>query len=322
MCVRSSIAGSALALCITCPVPAWAQSANYSQALSKGGYKEVQDTRDDLSAKIEAYAGQDVVPPDIIESIISQDRLEPLFGLGAELTYRKGNTRVVVDANAEFYPDQSIYNRYTLGGSISQDIPLSRSGRTRVRLGGGYEYIFGDSGRVFDRVRADAQLIVRQNPEHTSVARLRYGHRNQSEERFTGFDQDEWLLELRHDWRPNSGPGLISGSLMAVKHEADAERFSYDGYGFRVLGRVPINDGWAVLGRLSVVQREFKAPFSPLYTDDRSDTHIRASVGAERSIGENLVAFAQAGYVANPSNIPVRDYDGFFGTIGLRWQID
>ncbi|WP_114520761.1 hypothetical protein [Altererythrobacter sp. ZODW24] len=296
--------------------PAQAQSQAQSQAQN-----QAQPNNNGLSAQVEVYGGQDVVPPDVIESGITQERIEGLIGAGAEVIYRIGDTRLTADAGAEVYPVDERYNRYSIGGRVAQDIPLSNDRRTRLRLGAGYQHVFGEDGRVFGRLRADSQLIHRHGASNTSVARLRYGRRNQSEERFTGFDQDEWLLELRHTWRPGGGPGSISASLLGLKHDAEEDRFSYDGYGFRVVGRMPLDDEWAVSGRLSVVQRDYKAPFSALFPEDRSDTHIRAVVGAERNIGSNLILFGEGGYVSNPSNIPVRDYNGVVATAGVRWLI-
>ena len=228
---------------------------------------------------------------------------------------------VYFGADMEIYPEDSRYNRYAFGPSIRGDIPLSDKGATRLRLGAEYQYVVGEDGRVFDRPRVDAQLIHRHSKDHITTGRLRYGFRNQSEDRFTGFDQSEWLAELRHNWRPDGGPASINFSLLGIKHDADDNRFSYTGYGARLVGSAPLTDRLTGLARLSVVQRDYEDDFSLLYPVRRSDTHIRGTAALDYQIWNQVSIFGEAGYVSNASNVPVRDFDGFVGRIGLRFSI-
>lgn len=273
-----------------------------------------------LEAEFEAYVGQDVVPPDVIESEVGQDRIESLIGANAAIAYNTGPALIEFSGWSKVYPTDSRYNRFGIGPSIGIDIPLTEQRRTRLRVGASYEYVFDDEDRVFDRVRGDVQLIHRHSRENTTILRARYGYRNQSEERFTGFDQDEFLGELRHIWRPNGGPASINLSLLGLHHKADDDRFSYDGYGLMVIGRAPLDENWRAFARLSVVQRDYEDLFSQVYPVRRDDRHMRAMIGAERGFDQNLSFFFEVGYVDNSSNVPVRDFDGLSGQIGIRWR--
>jgi len=270
-------------------------------------------------AEAEIAAGQDIVPPDIIESGLDQERLEGVLQGNLQMGYDVTSLlQLNLSAGAEIYPVDSLYNRYRIGSGIQGDIPMNRDGRTRIRLGADYEYVFGEDGRVFDRVRGDAQLIHRHSREHTTTGRVRYGFRNQSEERFTGFDQSEWLLELRHNWRPGGGQTAINISLLGLRHNADADRFSYEGYGFRLTGRTALTKRLTGFGKFSLVQRDYDDLFSNEFPRNRSDTNTRIRAGLEYQASQRLHLFAEGGYADTNSNIPVRDYDGFIGRIGAR----
>ncbi len=273
-------------------------------------------------ATAELSAGRDVVPADIIENGIDQDRIASAIESEVRLGYDLGALLVDFGAEIAVYPEDSRFNRYAFGPSIRGDFPLANKGATRLRLGAEFQYVLGDDGRVFDRPRAEAQIIHRHSREHTTTGRLRYGFRNQSEDRFTGFDQSEWLAELRHNWRPDGGPTSINMSLLGMKHDADDGRFSYTGYGFRLVGSTPLADKLTGVARFSVVQRDYEDDFSTLYPVRRSDTHIRATAGLDYQVWNQVSIFSEAGYVSNASNVPVRDYDGFVGRIGLRFALE
>ncbi|TIX50696.1 hypothetical protein [Alteraurantiacibacter aquimixticola] len=273
---------------------------------------------DPAELTLEVFGGADVVPPDVVESGIAQDRIEGVLGANALVTYSIGDTRIVVGAGTEIYPVDGRFDRHTIGAALRHDIRLSSDGRTSLRLGAGYDYVFGEDGRVFDRVEGEVQLIRRHSREHATTARIRYGYRNQSEERFTGFDQDELLVELRHNWRPGGGRAAFNGSLIWLEHDAEAERFSYSGYGARLTGRFEFSDNLALYGRASWVVRDYKAPFSAQFPVEREDERIQLSAGVEAGVAPGLQLFGEAGYVGNPSNIPVRDFSGVTGRGGLR----
>lgn len=273
-------------------------------------------------ATAEFSAGRDVVPADIIENGIDQDRIAGVVESELRLGYDLGPLLLDFGANIALYPDDSRFNRYAFGPSIRGDIPLANNGATRLRLGAEYQYVLGEDGRVFDRPRADAQIIHRHSKEHTTTGRLRYGFRNQSDDRFSGFDQSEWLAELRHNWRPNGGPASLDMSIFGLKHDADDNRFSYTGYGVRFLANMPLAEKLTGLARISVVQRDYEDDFSSLYPVHRSDTHIRATAGLDYQAWDRVSIFTEAGYVSNASNVPVRDFDGFVGRIGLRFSLN
>ena len=165
-------------------------------------------------------------------------------------------------------------------------------------------------------------MIHRFGPSHTSLVRLRYGFRNQSEDRFVGFDQNEILLEARHVWRPNGGPASVSVALLASDHDADDDRYSYRGYGVRVIGRAPIDPATEISGRVAYEDRDYEAPFSLAFPVVRADERFQISVGIARRIASNLELFGDLGYVDNASLIPIRSYSGAIGVGGVRVTLD
>lgn len=273
-------------------------------------------------ATAELSAGRDVVPADIIENGIDQDRIASVVESEIRLGYDLGPLLLDFGADIAVYPEDSRFNRYAFGPGLRADFPLGNNEATKLRLGAEYQYVLGEDGRVFDRPRAEAQLIHRHSKEHTTTGRLRYGFRNQSEDRFTGFDQSEWLAELRHNWRPDGGPTSFNISLLGLKHDAEDNRFSYTGYGFRLVGSTALAEKLTGFARLSVVQRDYEDNFSSLYPVNRSDTHIRATAGLDYQAWDQVSIFTEAGYVSNASNIPVRDFDGFVGRLGLRFSLE
>ena len=273
-------------------------------------------------ATAELSAGRDVVPADIIENGIDQDRIASVVESEIRLGYDLGPLLLDFGADIAVYPEDSRFNRYAFGPGLRADFPLGNNEATKLRLGAEYQYVLGEDGRVFDRPMAEAQLIHRHSKEHTTTGRLRYGFRNQSEDRFTGFDQSEWLAELRHNWRPDGGPTSFNISLLGLKHDAEDNRFSYTGYGFRLVGSTALAEKLTGFARFSVVQRDYEDNFSSLYPVNRSDTHIRATAGLDYQAWDQVSIFTEAGYVSNASNIPVRDFDGFAGRLGLRFSLE
>ncbi|MEL6530561.1 MAG: hypothetical protein AAGK01_01925 [Pseudomonadota bacterium] len=277
---------------------------------------------DPLVLEAEVYGGRAVVPPDIIEADIEQNRLEGVIGGDVTARYRIDNTRLFARVGAEVFPVESLFNRYAVGVGASQDIPIARDGRIRLRLGGTFDYVFGDEGRVFNRTRADAQLIYRHGGGHTSVARFRYGYRNQSEERFSGFDQDELLGEVRHTWRKPGSDTSINVAAYVLDIDADDDRFSYQGFGLRAIGRTSLGNEVLGFARISYVTRDFEDPFNQQFPVARDDDVFRISGGIERPIFGSVRGFGEVGYIDNSSNIPTRDFAGIVGRAGIRVVLD
>jgi len=288
------------------PTGAHAQSINY----------------DPLVFEAEVYGGRAVVPPDIIEADIEQNRLEGVLGGAATVRYRIDDTRLFARVGAEVFPVESLFNRYAIGVGASQDIPIANNGRIRARLGGTYDHVFGEEGRVFNRIRGDAQLIYRHGGGHTSVARFRYGHRNQTEERFTGFDQDELLGEVRHTWRRPGTDTSVNVAAYVLDIDAEDDRFSYQGFGLRAIARTSLGGGVLGFARASYVTRDFEDTFSQQFPIARDDDVIRISGGIERQVFGNIRAFGEVGYIDNSSNIPTRDFSGVLGRAGFRVVLD
>ncbi len=301
------IAFGGAALCLGCAIasPLLAQTAD-----------------DPFTLELEGYAGRSVVPPDIIENDIDQERLEGVIGGELLARYRIDNTRVFGRIGAEVFPTDSLLNRYAIGAGMSQDIPLAQNGRVRLRLGASADHVTSDEGRVFDRVRADSQLIYRHGRGHTNVGRVRYGYRNQSEDRFAGFDQTELLGELRHTYRPTGGNSSISGAVYVLDVDADDDRFSFQGVGARILARAPLGNDFVGYARASYLNRDYEDPFSVAQPTPRDDDVWRISGGLERPLSSNLMGFAELGYIDHSSNIPARDFSGVLGRIGIRVKLD
>ncbi len=277
---------------------------------------------DPLVFEAEVYGGRAVVPPDIIEADIEQNRLEGVLGGAATVRYRIDDTRLYARVGAEVFPVESLFNRYAIGVGASQDIPIANNGRVRARVGGTYDHVFGEEGRVFNRIRGDAQLIVRHGGGHTSVARFRYGYRNQTEERFTGFDQDELLGEVRHTWRKPGSDTSINVAAFVLDIDADDDRFSYQGFGLRAIARAPLGNEVLGFARASYITRDFEDPFSQQFPVSRDDDVWRISGGVERPIFGNIIGFGEIGYIDNASNIPTRDFSGVVGRAGIRIVLD
>ncbi len=273
-----------------------------------------------VAVDAELFYGRDVVPPDIIDTSPDQDRIRSVVGGQVGVDYDAGPALLRASAGVRAFPSASDYNRYPLEIGARFDLPLTADARTRLRLLPSYEYVFGNDGREFDRLRLDTQVIHRHNPEHTTTLRLRYGHRDQSERRFRGYDQDEWLGEVRHFWRPDGGPTRITASLLGLLANADANRFSYRGYGTLLIARRDLREDLRGYGRLYLVHRDYKAPFSTFYPYKRDDTQLRLTGGLEKQLDKHFSLFGEVGYARNKSNVPTRRYDGFVGRVGVRWE--
>ena len=269
----------------------------------------------------ETWVGRDVVPPDVIDSTVNQDRIFTDLGTQASINYDTGPVILRGLGGVQVFPAESDYNRYRLGAEAQVDIPLAAKGRTRLRLIPGFDYVFANDGRVFDRVRLDGQLIHRHNPEHVSTLRLRYGYRNQTERRFTGYDQSEWMGELRHVWRPGNARTRIQASLLGLHNNAEDNRFTYDGYGTQIIARTPLAQRLTGYGRLYLVHRDYKDDFSRVFPYPRKDTQFRLTGGLEYALDKRFSLYGEAGYTSNDSNVPTRDYKGFVGRMGIRWNI-
>ena len=73
-------------------------------------------------------------------------------------------------------------------------------------------------------------------------------------------------------------------------------------------------------GRLYLVHRDYKAPFSGVYPYKRKDTQLRLTGGLEKRLDERFSLFGEAGYARNNSNVPTRRYDGFVGRVGILFR--
>lgn len=267
-----------------------------------------------------AWLGRDTVPPDIIDSTADQNRIYTDLGTEMELGYQTGPVIVRALAGTSIFLGEDDYNRYGIGAEAQYDLPLADDGHLLLRVVPGFDHVRDNDGWVYDRARIDTQLVWRHNPEHATTARLRYGYRNQNEDTLSGYDQSEWLAELRHAWRPGNGRTRISGSIMAMRSDADDERYSYDGWGVMLLGRTPLNGRTDVYGRIYVYENSYKDAFSARYDYNRRDRSVSVSGGAEYTQDARFSFYGEGGYIDTSSNIPTRAFAGVFGRIGLRWR--
>lgn len=277
-----------------------------------------QDNRISLDSLL-SY-GLDVVPPDIVDTSPDQDRLRGVLDGEFGVTYDAGIAQIRAAGGARVFPSENDYNRYPLLIGATFNLPVSKDKRTRLRLSPSYEYVFGNDGRVFDRSRMDAQLSHRHDPTNITTVRIRYGYRNQTERRFTGYDQSEWLGEIRQFWQPGGGQTRINASLLGLIADAEARRFSYHGYGTLLTARTPLGTGLEGYGRLYLVHRDYRASFSALYPYKRKDTQLRLTAGLQKTLDERFSLFGEAGYARNNSNVPTRRYDGFVGRVGILFR--
>ncbi|WP_156500610.1 hypothetical protein [Croceicoccus bisphenolivorans] len=250
-----------------------------------------------------------------------QDRFAGKLYVDTSLDYVTGPIRLSLDAGVENYPGEDRFDRYRINPGATFDLPIAQNGRTRLRIGAGYEYVADNDERVFDRGRADVQLIHRPSATHRTVARVRYGFRNQSERQFEGFDQQEWLAELSHVWRPVGTRARVGATILGIRHDADDDRFSHTGYGLRLTGGMPIGDRVDGRMRATVMRRLYDDDFSAELPLDRKDTRIDLSTRLSLALRGGATLFVEGGYVDNRSNIAARDFSGVTATLGLRWTL-
>lgn len=290
-------------------------------AVSNHALVHAQAKDDDFSLEVETFGGRAVVPPDIIEADVDQSRLEGVIGGAAIARFKIDDTRLFARAGAEVFPVENLFNRYAIGVGVSQDIPITQDGRITARVGVIYDHVIGEEGRVFNRGRGDAQLIVRHGGGHTTVGRARYGYRDQSEERFTGFDQSEFLGELRHTWRKSGSDTSLSVAVFVLDIDAQDDRFSHRGLGARIIARTPLTGKTVAFGRASYVNRDYEAPFSAQFPALREDDAFRISGGVEQSFSPWITGFTELGYIDTASNVPTRDFQGAIGRVGVRIKV-
>lgn len=280
-----------------------------------------QSSSDGFALEAETYVGRDVIPPDVIESDLDQGRLEGVIGGAATARLRFDDTRVFARLGAEAFPVDNQLNRYSLSAGVNQEIPLARNGRIRARVGATYDHVLSDEGRVFNRVRGDAQLIARHSGGHSTVGRLRYGYRDQSEARFAGFDQNEVLGELRHSWRKPGSKTSLNVAVFALDVDAEDDRFSFQGIGARIIARTGIGEEIGAFARVSYTRRDYEEAFNQQFPVQREDDVFRVSAGLDRPLSKQLTGFAELGYIDHRSNVPTRDFQGTLGRVGLRIRL-
>lgn len=219
----------------------------------------------------------------------------------------------------EGYQDASDLNRFSYAFDAEYRTDLNPD--LQLRVFGSFDGKYGDTGEVFNRIRGGAQLRYRSSREHLSWARVRLGYRNQNEAKtFDGYDQGERLVELGHDWRPWGDRRAFIVTGYGDFRDADAERYSYQEYGLRLIARQPVNDDLDLSLRVSAFERQYDGLFSGSYPEERDDTRLRAVMQADYKLQDNVTLTAYAGWERNASNVPVRDYEGAVAGISITFD--
>ena len=272
----------------------------------------------------EVYVARQVVPPDVLESGVDQDRLLPSVNSESYLTYRArddGSLLLRGGFIMSRFAENAAYDRYGFDAAAEYRRDLDQQENWQLRLQGDLRSVAGEDGHIFTRQRLGALVNKRHSPEHSSRGRLVVGRRDQNESNtFSGFDQTEWRAELGHAWRPRRDRLFLLGTAYLETVDADDDRFTYDGIGVWGLARVPVADRLEVTARLTAYRREYEDAFSASIPESRRDTRLWPRASVDYFLTDRWIAFGEVGYDINVSNIETRDYDGITAMLGARFS--
>ncbi|WP_179378204.1 hypothetical protein [Jannaschia marina] len=255
-------------------------------------------------------------------------RTERLGAVEARLSARyrwrdDAGREIFVDpfVTATGFPSERDLDELTVGVFAEYRTDLPGQERLQLRLRGGVEHKTAFFDSVFNRITLQAVLNLRQDGGRSTQFGLRYRYRDQNDaETFAGFDQHEYLLSLRHAWRPERGPfDQIAATVYAEFRRAEADRFGYDELGLRLQGRYDSSDDWRITARLAAFARDYGGPFSATYPFARQDRRLQGEIEARRDLGNGRSVFGAIGLERNGSNIPIRRYSG--ATLRLGYAI-
>lgn len=215
------------------------------------------------------------------------------------------------DFTGVLHPFSSTRTEHITGVNASYRQNFGQNDRWRITLSGEADWAGNIRRWGFERQRVGGKLQFRYNPEHTIVGGLRVGYRNQNDaETFPGYDQEEYLAELTHAWRPYRDRRSLRSTLYSEARRAEFDQYSYDEIGLRFAGRYPISEDTEVTGRLGVYQREFFDAFGNGFDEIREDVRFRTVVEIDHAFSADVNSTFFVGYDSNQSNISVRAHSG------------
>lgn len=170
---------------------------------------------------------------------------------------------------------------------------------------------------IFRRARIGGRLRYRHDRQHSTSVHLRLGYRDQNEMTFQGYDQAEYLAEIKHVWRPWSDRRSLSGAFYVEARRAENARYSYDEVGLRLAARYPIVEGTELSARLTVFDRSYRAD---AFSGQRKDIRIFSTVTLTREITKQTQLEVFAGWDSNRSTFADRAYEGAIAGISMTWK--
>ncbi len=226
------------------------------------------------------------------------------------------------DFTGVLHPFTVTRTEHKTGLDIGYTQAFGEDNRWRIRLAGEADFASNIRRWAFQRQRIGARLQYRHNPMHTTVAGIRLGQRDQNEFTFPGYDQDEFLAELTHVWRPYQDRRTVRGTLYGEARRAESDQYSYDELGLRLSGRYPVSDETEVTARFSIYQREFDGPFAFNNSTFREDLRVRTTVEVDHEFSGDVTGQAFIGWDHTDSNIDVRSASGAVFGVQITFSTD
>ncbi|SEW32035.1 hypothetical protein SAMN04488515_2278 [Cognatiyoonia koreensis] len=270
------------------------------------------------------------------------------FGRAGQLMDEDGTMRVSFENAPHLYSTALVENKLPDGAKLTYGADLEVTGNKTAHGVSGrqaglsvtYQQKFGEDnawqyrviGNVdrshsegswdYHRERVGVQLQYRHSPKVMSTAMVRFGYREQNEDRLAGFDQFEYLAQLTHMVRPNKDRFAISGTVYAEARRADLERFSYDEFGLRLMIRVPLSEQTEVTARSTVYNRAYLDAFSSSDPTTREDDRVKAVLEVDHTLNEKYSLAAFVGWDENVSTIAERAHgDATVGfSVTYNWR--
>ncbi|MCF2904962.1 hypothetical protein L0666_08175 [Octadecabacter sp. CECT 8868] len=190
----------------------------------------------------------------------------------------------------------------------------------QYQVRGESDILMSNEELVFQRQRLGFHLKYRLSPEHSTAGFVRFGYRDQNDDRLLGYDQTEFLGSLTHTWRPEDSDLTFAGTVYTETRRADYAQYSYDEVGLRFMARTPLSETNEMTARLSIYQREFQDGYSATNPTHRDDTRIKLSVEVEHTFSDQLSGSAYAGWDGNGSTISGLSYDGPIAGVAITYQ--
>lgn len=190
----------------------------------------------------------------------------------------------------------------------------------QYQLRGEADRLLSENQYVFQRERLGFYLKYHHSPEHSTDGLVRFGYRDQNDDRFVGYDQTEFVGQLTHTWRPNNDRLAFAGTVYAEVRRAEEQRYSYDEIGTRLMARAPLSEEAEITARVSYYQREFLDSYENDDPTIREDTRLKAIVDFDYDFSESISGNLYAGWDQNLSTISETAYSGATVGIAITYQ--